>query len=129
MNNPMSEYRLREEGKPLGVHPPTRCCNYEGLSTMPHPVCWNPYNKVVQCHNCGHVYSPIQRGRELAACQIIRQCWYTLRSALNRFDTIRETNPEIYLESDMAAINKVLPHTSAVYTLEDAENAIKGVTQ
>lgn len=19
---------------------------------------WNPYNKVVQCHNCGHIYKP-----------------------------------------------------------------------
>ncbi|WP_175596778.1 hypothetical protein [Bacillus sp. MRMR6] len=21
-------------------------------------VYWNPYNEVVQCHNCGHVYTP-----------------------------------------------------------------------
>ena len=21
-------------------------------------VMWNPYNKVVQCHKCGHIYVP-----------------------------------------------------------------------
>jgi len=31
-----------------------------------------------------------------------------LKSARNRMDTIREMNPEIYLEEDIAAINYVL---------------------
>ncbi len=29
------------------------CCDYS-----PKAVFWNPYNKVVQCHNCGHVWEP-----------------------------------------------------------------------
>ena len=40
------------------THPPTPCCGYAGPMTITHPICWNPYNDVVQCHNCGHVYSP-----------------------------------------------------------------------
>jgi len=28
------------------------CCGYSG----PNPIKWNPFNKVVQCHNCGAVY-------------------------------------------------------------------------
>lgn len=33
------------------------CCGYE-LVDKDHPVYWNPFNKVVQCHNCGTVYGP-----------------------------------------------------------------------
>lgn len=29
------------------------CCNSD-----PKAIEWNPYNQVVQCHNCGHVYVP-----------------------------------------------------------------------
>jgi hypothetical protein len=35
----------------------TPCCNYKS-GTANYPVYYNPYNFVVQCHNCGHVYSP-----------------------------------------------------------------------
>ena len=41
-------------------HPPTECCNYICPVSIPYPVMWNPYNKVVQCHNCGHVFIPKQ---------------------------------------------------------------------
>ncbi len=32
------------------------CCDYEVQEGAIGPVYWNPYNKVVQCHNCGQVY-------------------------------------------------------------------------
>lgn len=38
------------------LNPKTPCCNYESRTT--YPVYWNEFNKVVQCHNCGHVYEP-----------------------------------------------------------------------
>ena len=40
-------------------HPPTECCNYSAPITIPNPVMWNEFNKVVQCHNCGHVWVPM----------------------------------------------------------------------
>lgn len=40
------------------AHPPTECCNYSAPITLPYPVMWNKFNKVVQCHNCGHVWVP-----------------------------------------------------------------------
>lgn len=36
----------------------TQCCDYEPSSGIPYPVFWNPFNGVVQCHNCGTVYVP-----------------------------------------------------------------------
>lgn len=39
-------------------HPPTECCGYSLSSNLQYPVMWNEYNKVVQCHNCGHIYVP-----------------------------------------------------------------------
>lgn len=35
------------------------CCDYDN----PEAVKWNPHNQVVQCHNCGQVYTP-QRQHE-----------------------------------------------------------------
>lgn len=32
------------------------CCRDAKLD--PEAVKWNPYNKVIQCHVCGHVYVP-----------------------------------------------------------------------
>jgi hypothetical protein len=40
-------------------HPPTSCCNYRVLKSLSYPVMWNEFNRVVQCHNCGHVFGPI----------------------------------------------------------------------
>lgn len=42
------------------THHPTACCQYTCPIEIPHPVQWNPYNQVVQCHNCGHVYEPVR---------------------------------------------------------------------
>jgi hypothetical protein len=33
------------------------CCGYTDASA----VKWNPFNGVVQCHNCGQTYTPPQR--------------------------------------------------------------------
>lgn len=44
-------------------HPKTECCSYVADSDRPYPVFWNRFNRVVQCHNCGHVYSPKQYGK------------------------------------------------------------------
>jgi hypothetical protein len=43
---------------PTDRHPKTTCCGYEARLDLPHPVMWNEFNKVVQCHNCGQVYDP-----------------------------------------------------------------------
>lgn len=38
-----------------GIEPVTlaksECCNKD-----PKAIGWNPYNEVVQCHHCGHIY-------------------------------------------------------------------------
>lgn len=34
----------------------TDCCGY--ISRTTHPVKWNPFNREVQCHNCGAVWKP-----------------------------------------------------------------------
>ena len=41
-------------------HPPTPCCNYEAELSNAYPVFWNPFNSVVQCHNCGHQYEAVK---------------------------------------------------------------------
>lgn len=41
----------------------TPCCNYAVSIDQPHyPVAWNPFNRVVQCHNCGTTYEPASTG-------------------------------------------------------------------
>jgi hypothetical protein len=42
---------------PHGVKLHTPCCNYKA-DPANYPVYYNPFNKVVQCHNCGQQYSP-----------------------------------------------------------------------
>ncbi len=37
---------------------PTSCCGYIPSRYGEHPIKWNPYNQVVQCHNCGAVKTP-----------------------------------------------------------------------
>lgn len=39
-------------------HPTTLCCGYTCSTDLPYPVMWNPGNKVIQCHNCGHQWTP-----------------------------------------------------------------------
>jgi transcription elongation factor Elf1 len=39
---------------------PLPCCGYLDVSA----VKWNPLNGVVQCHNCGHTYTPIAEKRK-----------------------------------------------------------------
>ncbi len=36
----------------------TTCCGYVYDEPNGYPVFWNPFNMVVQCHACGHVYVP-----------------------------------------------------------------------
>ena len=36
----------------------TSCCGYLPALSETYPVHWNPYNRVVQCHNCGTVWKP-----------------------------------------------------------------------
>ena len=40
----------------MNTHPKTPCCNYTCTTDIPYPVMWNPYNKEIQCHNCGEIY-------------------------------------------------------------------------
>jgi hypothetical protein len=51
-------YKAMAESGFAGVAPPTLCCGYQPNPKLPHPVMWNPFNKVVQCHNCGQVWEP-----------------------------------------------------------------------
>jgi hypothetical protein len=48
---------MENESKPK-TNPKLSCCGYEIRPTSESPVKWNPYNKVVQCHNCGQTYEP-----------------------------------------------------------------------
>ena len=45
------------------------CCGYHDTSA----VKWNPGNKVVQCHNCGHVYTALtaQQPQQEAVAEIL----------------------------------------------------------
>ncbi len=43
--------------KPL-YHDPTQCCGYKVDFDSPYPVFYNPFNRSVQCHNCGSIYRP-----------------------------------------------------------------------
>jgi hypothetical protein len=60
--SPARAEKVMESGAPdpfSARHPKTLCCGYEAKTALPYPVMWNPFNKVVQCHNCGHVFEPI----------------------------------------------------------------------
>jgi hypothetical protein len=46
--------------EPTPSHPATPCCKYRAELSNAYPVFWNPFNKVVQCHNCGHQYVPVK---------------------------------------------------------------------
>lgn len=53
----------------IDMHPKTECCGYESPTDTVYAVQWNPYNKVVQCHNCGHAFAPVDyRAKEEALC-------------------------------------------------------------
>ncbi len=50
--------RLGQEIQPEQEPVALPCCGYTDASAIK----WNPYNQVVQCHNCGQVYTtPPQR--------------------------------------------------------------------
>ncbi len=34
------------------------CCGYDVGNGTVHPVYWNEFNKVVQCHSCGEIWEP-----------------------------------------------------------------------
>jgi hypothetical protein len=54
----------------------TLCCAYE-YGKLPHPVYFNPYNQVVQCHNCGEVYVPqldVSTEEEAIAKRVNTEC-------------------------------------------------------
>jgi len=102
---------------------PTTCCGYTCSEDAPHPVMWNPYNEVIQCHNCGHQYEPIKK---LEAGEAIKRAWSVIRDAWNRMNTIRESNPEIYLESDMKCLRDEIPHLGYHYTDDEVNRALAG---
>lgn len=58
-----SAIKILEDGLQLtqqksATHLP--CCGYEDTSAIK----WNPYNSVVQCHNCGQVYAAPNPARQ-----------------------------------------------------------------
>ena len=54
MKNPFTEHKNTCTNT-TGL-PDKDCCVYHNMSK----VRWNKYNQVVQCHNCGHVWEPVQ---------------------------------------------------------------------
>ena len=49
--------KQRHEQEPIALP----CCGYADASA----VKWNPYNQVVQCHNCGQVYTATPQRKPL----------------------------------------------------------------
>ena len=78
-------------------HPPTECCNYSAPITIPYPVMWNEFNKVVQCHNCGHVWVPkcpeliaiAQAVNKWNKCETSEQSYELVREILSSLDALR----------------------------------------
>ena len=52
-NKALKEALAQPEQEPVALP----CCGYTDASA----VKWNPLNGVVQCHNCGQTYAPLQR--------------------------------------------------------------------
>lgn len=51
---------ITEARQPPPFHLPTPCCKYRAELSDAYPIFWDPFNKVVQCHNCGHQYVPVK---------------------------------------------------------------------
>ena len=49
----LKEALAQPEQEPVALS----CCGYTDASA----VKWNPFNRIVQCHNCGQTYTPPQR--------------------------------------------------------------------
>jgi ribosomal protein L37AE/L43A len=70
----LAEHAMREtqrlgqeiEQEPIALH----CCGYTDASA----VKWNPFNGVVQCHNCGQTYTPPQR--KPLTDDLLTDLWY-----------------------------------------------------
>lgn len=55
--SPAEKCRACAEARAVFERLATPCCAY--VARDQHwPVSWNPFNRVVQCHNCGTVYEP-----------------------------------------------------------------------
>jgi hypothetical protein len=49
-------------------HTKTPCCGYEwDMMKDSGPIFWNPYNSVVQCHNCGSAFVSIPQAENAGA--------------------------------------------------------------
>lgn len=58
-------------------HPATPCCRKRYPLTIPYPVQWNPYSKVVECHACGAIYTiqkPISTAEQALIQKFVSQC-------------------------------------------------------
>jgi hypothetical protein len=74
------------------------CCGYTDASA----VKWNPFNRVVQCHNCGQGYTtpPAAPQRtwvgltdeEISACDPSEECWGLLKIARAIEAKLKEKN-------------------------------------
>jgi hypothetical protein len=75
---PVQDCNLAEDGvcealecckQPAPVQEPVAlpCCGYTDASA----VKWNPFNGVVQCHNCGQTYAPPAAQRQCEGCDKI----------------------------------------------------------
>lgn len=67
------------------ARPKTECCGYVARSTSPYPVYWNPFNGVVQCHNCGHVFKPEPLSQVAESSRVGR--WFYVRPWSGLFGT------------------------------------------
>jgi hypothetical protein len=50
--------RPKRKEQPIEETVEVPCCGYKA-SINDHPVKWNPWNKVVQCHNCGQIWEAL----------------------------------------------------------------------
>jgi hypothetical protein len=53
------EIQLHHPEPTSAVETKMPCCGYLTKQGQPTPIYWNPYNKVVQCHNCGQQFAPL----------------------------------------------------------------------
>jgi hypothetical protein len=69
---------------------PTACCGYIAPEPSPYPVMWNPWNKVVQCHNCGETYAPRTTASGVMASDEPLRWEFTGIAGLKRFLTQKQ---------------------------------------
>lgn len=73
----------------------TPCCGYDCTREV-NPIVFNPYNKVVQCHNCGQVYEAAKPSEhpspDLKVLEEVREALEFYAEQNNVTDDVLQTN-------------------------------------